>query len=225
MRSGAFECKSFVGSKGKWLNNETRTYGKSIHSDITRNPYGARPASLQWNRSATKAPRSSITAVAGDGFPYNATAAGYTAIGYDIVDRRHEPQSLNGFEFTVADFRGELPIGSASSAVFNPPYTGDCIRQAVERALSVVNYKVAALVPLRRLPAAHWLDGLPLETIWLLTPRPSLPPASYIRAGNEPGGGGQDFAWLILNKQRATGSPPRLRWLHRDDGEGTCLAS
>ena len=45
------------------------------------------------------------------------------------------------------------------------------------------------LVPLRRLPAAHWLEHLPLETVWLLTPRPSIPPGSYIAAGHKPGGG------------------------------------
>ena len=70
-------------------------------------------------------------------------------------------------------------------------------------------------MPLRRLPAAHWLERLPLETIYILTPRPSLPPASYIRAGNKPGGGGQDFAWLVFNV-RATISTPRVKRLHRD---------
>jgi hypothetical protein len=66
------------------------------------------------------------------------------------------------------------------------------------------------------LPAAHWIEGKP-ESIWILTPRPSLPPASYIRAGNEPSGGGQDFAWLIFNVQ-ASIDGARIRWLHRDGG-------
>jgi hypothetical protein len=149
--------------------------------------------------------------------PHNAVAAGYTAIGCDIVDRRHEPQSCNGFEFVLSDFlNGPLPIHSAHSAVFNPPYMGDRIQQFVERAFTIVEYKVAVLVPLRRLPAAHhWIEGKPLESIWYLTPRPSLPPASYIRAGYEPGGGGQDFCWLVFNL-RATIDAPRTRWLRRD---------
>jgi hypothetical protein len=150
--------------------------------------------------------------------PHNAAAAGYTAIGCDIIDRRHEPLSHNGFKFVHGDFLdGPAPVRSAWSAVFNPPFTGDYIQQFVERALAIVEFKVAALVPVRRLPAAHWLQGKPLETIWLLTPRPSLPPASYIRAGNEPGGGGQDFAWLVFNR-RATIDVPRTKWLHRDGG-------
>jgi hypothetical protein len=42
-----------------------------------------------------------------------------------------------------------------------------------------------------------------------------MPPAAWIEAGNEPGGGTQDFVWLIFNKKSS--SVPVLRWLHRDD--------
>ena len=45
----------------------------------------------------------------------------------------------------------------------------------------------------RRLNAAHWLERLPIERVWLLTPRPIMPPGSWIAAGNKPGGGTQDF--------------------------------
>jgi hypothetical protein len=152
--------------------------------------------------------------------PYNAVAAGYTAVGVDIVDRRHEPLFLNGFEFVLGNFlKDPSPVPFAWSAVFNPPFSWDYIQQFVERALTIVRYKVAALVPLRRLPAAHWLEHLPLETVYFLTPRPSLPPASYILAGNEPGGGGQDFAWLVFNV-RSTIGEPRMKWLHRDVVDG-----
>lgn len=147
---------------------------------------------------------------------FNAMTAGYAAIGIDIIDRRHEPLAFKGFRFIRGDFlRDPIPLPPITSAVFNPPFHGNYIQQFVERALDIVTFKVAALVPLRRLPAMHWLKGTPVETIWLLTPRPSLPPASYIRAGNEPHGGGQDFCWLIFNKQ-ATPDAPRTRWLHRD---------
>ena len=70
-------------------------------------------------------------------------------------------------------------------------------------------------MPLRRLPAARWLKHLPLETIYLLTPRPSMPSASYIAAGGKPGNGTQDFIWAIFNK-RTTASMPAIRWLLRD---------
>jgi hypothetical protein len=149
--------------------------------------------------------------------PRTAVAAGFTALASDIVDRTRDPVwGHNGFRFFLHDFLKDLPTCSPESVVSNPPFTGDFIEQFVTRALRIVRYKVAALVPLRRLPAAHWLECLPLETIWLLTPRPSLPPASYIVAGNEPGGGGQDFAWLVFNARRRSASrKPRMRWLHR----------
>lgn len=148
-----------------------------------------------------------------------AEAAGYRAIGYDIVDRRDDPQSYNHFEFCRCDTLANWPpFGPVVvSIAMNPPYGGNFIQKFVERALVFAEYKVAALVPLRRLPAARWLRSLPLETIYLLTPRPSLPPASYIRAGYEPGGGGQDFCWLVFNKQKpSTASEPTVRWLCRD---------
>jgi hypothetical protein len=149
--------------------------------------------------------------------PHNAAAAGYTAIGCDIVDRQREAFACNGFKFIHNDFRKNPALVRAHSAVFNPPFADDCIQQFTQRCLTIVAYKVAVLVPLRRLPAAHWLERLPLETIYLLTPRPSLPPAAYIRAGNEPGGGGQDFAWLVFNV-RTPRTGPRVQWLHRDGG-------
>jgi hypothetical protein len=42
-----------------------------------------------------------------------------------------------------------------------------------------------------------------------------LPPGKYILEGNTPGGGGQDFCWLVLNVQ-ASIKKRRVEWLHRD---------
>jgi hypothetical protein len=127
--------------------------------------------------------------------PQAAAAAGYRAIASDIVDRRREPDDI---EFQICDFLKSSPVRSVRSIVCNPPFNH--IEKFCERALEVATYKVAILVPLRRLPAARWLQGLPLETVYLLTPRPSMPPGSYIEAGNKPGGGSQDFAWIVFNK-------------------------
>ena len=69
------------------------------------------------------------------------------------------------------------------------------------------------IVPVRRLPAAHWLR-LPLRTVYLMTPRPSMPPGKYTAEGNKPGGGTIDFCWLVF-EQRFRGEP-RMRWLHRE---------
>jgi hypothetical protein len=66
----------------------------------------------------------------------------------------------------------------------------------------------------RHLNAAHWLQELPLRRVWLLTPRPSMPPGSWIAKGNKPGGGTQDFCWIIFC--RGYKGEPTINWLHRD---------
>jgi hypothetical protein len=144
--------------------------------------------------------------------PRAAAAAGYTVMASDIVDRRRE---VDDIEFHICDFLKGSPVQSVRSIVCNPPF--DHVETFCERALEVATYKVAMLTPLRRLPAARWLERMPLETVYLLTPRPSMPPGSWIAAGNIPGGGSQDFCWLVFNKQ-TTATAPRLRWLHRDEG-------
>jgi hypothetical protein len=141
-----------------------------------------------------------------------AKAAGYTAIGSDVVDRL-DRNGLESVPFTTCNFLKASPVRSVWSVVCNPPF--DHIQEFAERALEIAIYKIAMLVPLRRLPAAHWLRRLPLESIYLLTPRPSMPPGHWIEAGNIPSGGSQDFCWLVLHKF-ATRGEPRLRWLYRD---------
>lgn len=140
--------------------------------------------------------------------------AGYTPIGSDIIDRL-DREGLDDVAFTACDFLKCSPVRSAWSIVCNPPF--DHLEEFCKCSLDVALFKVAMLCPLRRLPAAHWLQQqLPLETIYLLTPRPSMPPGPWIADGNNPGGGSQDFCWLVFNKHYATGGSPRLRWLHRD---------
>ena len=153
--------------------------------------------------------------------PRAAIAAGYTAIASDVVDRRGDRLSeLAGIEFTVCDFLKHSPASWPESIVCNPPY--DHIQEFCERAVAIVAFKVAMLVPLRRLPAAHWLQRLPLQTIYLLTPRPSMPPGSWIAAGNNPTGGTADFCWLIFDTTAFPAGEPQMRWLYRD-GAGSLL--
>ncbi len=146
--------------------------------------------------------------------PRVAAAAGYTAMASDIVDRL-DRRGLDGVRFHICNFLEESPVRSAWSIACNPPF--DHIKEFCERGLEIATYKVAMIVPLRRLPAARWLESLPLETVYLLTPRPSMPPGTWIEAGNIPGGGSQDFCWLVFNK-RAGAVAPRFRWLSRLNG-------
>jgi hypothetical protein len=55
----------------------------------------------------------------------------------------------------------------------------------------------------------------PLRRVWLLTPRPSMPPGHVIAAGETPGGGKMDFCWLVFEHQLS--GIPQIGWLHRDE--------
>jgi hypothetical protein len=145
-----------------------------------------------------------------------AKAVGYSPIGSDIVDRL-DRQGLERVPFHVCDFLHESPVRSVWSIVCNPPF--DHVESFVRHALKIATFKVAMIFLLRRLPAARWLRHLPLESILLMTPRPSMPPGAWIADGNNPSGGSQDFCWLIFNKQAVITGTPRLRWLCRDKNE------
>jgi len=138
----------------------------------------------------------------------SAHRAGYEVFASDIVDRGY--QHFNG----CLDFlQCERPRGA--NYVFNPPF--DHVEAFVRHALSMIRTKkgkIATIFLQRRLNAAHWLAELPLARVYLLTPRPSMPPGQVIAAGEKPKGGNQDFCWLVFCHQQK--GPPELRWLHRD---------
>ena len=147
-----------------------------------------------------------------------ARAKHFRIAGFDIVDR----YKLNPGRFYKHDFLNGAKLPTAShvmSIACNPPF--DHVQAFCERACNIAQYKVAMIMLLRRIPAAHWLDQLPLETIYMLTPRPSMPPGEWIEAGNKPGGGTQDFVWLLFNCEQKPRRYPRVRWLHRDESRET----
>jgi len=134
-----------------------------------------------------------------------AYAAGYSVIATDLVDRGYP--KLNGVEdFLRSDRRTD-------NVVCNPPY--HICRAFAEHALKLARQKVAMIWLARRLNAAHWLQRTPLARIYLMTPRPSMPPGAVILAGEKPGGGRQDFVWLVWDRQHQ--GPPELRWLRREN--------
>jgi hypothetical protein len=138
-----------------------------------------------------------------------AKTARYDVIGTDIVDRK---QHRLGIAFKRADFLNDaIDIGRKTSIVCNPPF--DHVEEFARRALELAD-KVAMIMLVRRLNAAHWLGDLSLRSVYLLTPRPSMPPGAWIAAGNTPGGGTQDFCWVVFEKNFR--GKPQLRWLHRD---------
>jgi hypothetical protein len=138
----------------------------------------------------------------------SARDAGYATLASDVVKRAEIDN------FVQRDFlTWHGPIDRSTSVVCNPPF--DHVQEFCEQAVYLSARKVAMITLVRRLNAAgRWLQELPLARVWLLTPRPSMPPGHVIAAGEKPGGGTQDFAWLIFTREHR--GPPELRWLHRE---------
>jgi hypothetical protein len=114
-----------------------------------------------------------------------ALASGYRAFGSDIRDRgatwRVRAASYQSGDF----FEMEPPVTAPFSIVGNPPF--NLMQPAAERALTFAP-KVALLWRLARLVAAHWLQGMPLVRVYMLTPRPSMPTGTHIEMGGYVGG-------------------------------------
>lgn len=135
-----------------------------------------------------------------------ARAAGLSAIGTDIVAR-----GFPGAE--VVDFL--TTKGSIDNIVTNPPFK--LAQKFVEHALRSVSRKAAFLLPLGWLNGdkrSRWLEDLPLQTVLIITPRPSMPPGELVAADIKPQNGRQDFAWYIF--AQGYDGKPELGWLRRE---------
>jgi hypothetical protein len=137
----------------------------------------------------------------------NALTHGYVAAGSDLVQRGWDSTR------TPSDFLRDTH--AYDNVVTNPPF--ELLEEFTIQAVLRSRRKAAVIFPVARMPAAHYLERLPLRHVWLLTPRPSMPPGNYIRAGGKVGGGRVDFCWLVFD-HRASSVDPVVRWLHRDGG-------
>lgn len=149
----------------------------------------------------------------------SAVSAGLHAVGSDLIERA--PGFMYGLDFLSSDYPHEILHpglgGECQNVVCNPPF--NIAREFAECALAWAPRKVAMIFPTARLNAAAWLRSLPLSRVWLLSPRPSMPPGYVIARGDKPGGGKMDFCWIVFSRGRI--GPPDLRWLHRDKDKQT----
>jgi hypothetical protein len=129
---------------------------------------------------------------------------GLAATGSDLVDRGWHGTRVT--DFLAPDGEGYENI------VCNPPF--DIAKEFALAALARTERKVAMILPTARLNAAHWLRGTPLRRIWLMTPRPSLPPGHTITAGEKPGSGKMDFSWWVW--EQGYQGEAAVNWLRRD---------
>lgn len=140
--------------------------------------------------------------------PKAARAAGISSCASDIAD--------HGYGERPRDFLTRPALAASPfSVVTNPPY--GLAREIVERALELGGLKVAIFFPIARMNAAwRWLTPLPLAHMYLVTPRPSVPPRTVFDRGEKAKGGRPDFIWLILDRMHE--GKPTWEWLHRDGG-------
>jgi len=150
------------------------------------------PRTLQWEYLTTP-PRNC------------ALKQGHHAFGSDLVNRGWDSTK------TPHDFLSDAET-QYDNIVCNPPF--NIADLFALNAFIVARRKVALVFPVARLNAAHWLKTLPLRRVWLMTPRPSMPPGYTILAGEKPGGGKMDYCWLVI--EHGYFGVPELRWLRRD---------
>lgn len=157
-------------------------------------------------------------------------AAGLEIEGFDL--RPRNPDLVRGgFDFfdPLAYTPGIFP---ADNIVSNPPYAswaqigqtpgkGAFSRvedEFVRRALGMVRNKLAVFLPsgwINGQERSLWLETLPLYRVYVVTPRPSCPPGTYLEAGGKPKDGQTDYNWYVFLKGYQ--GRPELRWLRRDD--------
>jgi hypothetical protein len=139
---------------------------------------------------------------------------GYKAIGTDIVRRTDEPWFHGERPFE------DLPDHAIPNIISNPPFYGAKGTEAfIRRGVKAATAKLAVFVDIRFLGGNGRTTGLyaemPPNRVWIITPRVSCPPGTYLAAGNKAGNGSSDWAWMVWD---LTSPPPRaseLRWLDR----------
>jgi hypothetical protein len=108
---------------------------------------------------------------------------------WDIVDRGFPGSKVRDFLTVQARY---------CNFVCNPPF--GIAEQFVTHALKLARHTVAMLLPTIWLQGdrrSRWLETTPLKRVLFITPRPSMPPGAVIAAGQKPGNGTKDYAWLV----------------------------
>lgn len=151
--------------------------------------------------------------------PLAARRAGYPVTASDITDR--------GFADCVqVSYKDDTRMHD--NIITNPPF--DDVNKKpwpfLDWAMTHARWKVALLVPFKWFGGARrseFLQTLPLYAIYVLAPRPSMPPGNVLEEmlarGEKPQGGREDFAWAIFHTSghRMKTNRPLLSWIYRND--------
>lgn len=145
----------------------------------------------------------------------SARAASLDATGSDIVARSELCHWIEDF------VQPDRLASYHDNIVSNPPFKLCDDRKNkrfpfVEQALKRATRKVALLLPSSWLQGDHrsrWLATTPLRRVYFISPRPSMPPGQVIAAGEKPGNGTTDYAWLVW--LHGYDGAPEVRWLRK----------
>lgn len=140
---------------------------------------------------------------------------GVAAFGSDVVNRG---LSLDDGWLGEIDFLAHEQMLSPN-IVCNPPFFRARGAEAfIRQALEVATCKVCMFVDIRFVAGAERASGLfqdkPPDRIWIVTPRVSCPPGTYLAAGNKAGNGSSDWCWLVWNTGLRT-KGTQLGWLRK----------
>lgn len=95
----------------------------------------------------------------------------------------------------------------------------------IGHAINLVERKAAILIPAAWIHAegrSRWLARMPLRQIWLITPRPSMPPGTVVvNAEHKISNGTTDFAWIVF--EHGYTDRPNIGWIRRGDVEAATL--
>ena len=143
-------------------------------------------------------------------------AAGYKAIGSDVVDRG-SPAFVGH-----RDFLKSAEPTLAPNIVCNPPFFRAVGAEAfIRRALALAVGKVAMFVDVRFIAGSKRANGifaeLPPQCVYIITPRPSCPPGRYLAEGGVASNGTSDWCWLVWNRAEPT-PVTQLEWLRWTPG-------
>lgn len=146
-------------------------------------------------------------------------SAGKTAIGTDIV-RRVGPD--DDWFYREQDFLSADQL-LALNIICNPPfYRASGTEAFIRKALELGPFKVAMFCDVRFLAGAKRAEGLfadhPPSRVWIVTPRASCPPGTYLQSGGKAAGGSSDWCWLVWDRT-APFTGTSLGWLIAADGE------
>jgi hypothetical protein len=146
-------------------------------------------------------------------------AGGADAHGADVVRRVGDNDDAATWPKWFCGRQDFLQRGSLKpfrNIVMNPPFFRAKGTEAfIRKALSLQPDKLAVFTDIRFLAGAQRAAGLfselPPSRIWIITPRVSCPPGSYLAAGNKAGNGSSDWCWIVWDRHAQPDT--RIGWL------------